>query len=85
MRLAIICPCYNEHEVLDESARRLSLLLDELTTARKISADSYVLLVNDGSRDDTWEIIRSLHAADPRFRGSIWPATRGIRTPSWRA
>lgn len=69
MRLAIICPCYNEHEVLPESARKLNRLLDELVDAGKVSADSFVLLVNDGSRDDTWEIIRSLHTANPRFKG----------------
>lgn len=68
-RLAIVSPCYNEEEVLAGSARRLTALLDSLAARGEISADSFVLFVNDGSRDTTWNIITELHAADKRIKG----------------
>lgn len=70
IRLAIVCPCYNEEAVIGRSSERLDDLLDRLCTAGKVTADSFVLMVNDGSRDRTWEMIRELHAANPtRFKG----------------
>lgn len=69
MRLAIVSPCYNEHEVLPESARRMSALLDSLVEKGKISADSYILYVNDGSKDNTWEIIQTLFQTNPYVYG----------------
>ena len=69
MKLGIVCPCYNEHEVLNQSARRLTMLLDELADKQKISRDSFVLLVNDGSRDNTWELITRLYETNTYFRG----------------
>lgn len=75
--LYIVVPCYNEEEVLPETARRLAEKLDNLTASGKISADSRVLFVNDGSRDGTWELIRTLHARDPRFSGVDLSRNRG--------
>lgn len=69
MRLGIVCPCYNEHEVLPLSGEKLSALLDDLAAKGKITPDSFVLLVNDGSRDNTWQLIQQLHAEDTRFKG----------------
>lgn len=69
IRLAIVSPCYNEEAVLESSARRLDALFDRLTGEGKISPDSFVLFVNDGSRDRTWRIIEELHARSPRFKG----------------
>ncbi len=70
IRLAIVCPCYNEEEVIDHSAQRLDDLLNRLHAEGKVTADSYVLFVNDGSRDRTWELITRLHSADSvRFKG----------------
>lgn len=70
IRLAIVCPCYNEEEVLERSAERLRELIAQLSGHKKITSDSFVLFVNDGSRDRTWEIIRSLHDGDPEhFKG----------------
>lgn len=68
-KLAIVSPCYNEEEVLESSARRLTDLLDSLTASGEIGVDSFVLFVNDGSRDSTWQIIERLHAADNRIKG----------------
>ena len=69
MKLAIISPCYNEHEVLEESAKRLGSLLMNLCQKGKISSDSFVMYVNDGSRDDTWHIIEQLHFKHPYVNG----------------
>lgn len=64
IKLAIVSPCYNEEEVLRQSAGRLHKLLDTLADAGKVSADSFVLFVNDGSKDATWSIIESLSKED---------------------
>lgn len=69
MKLGIVCPCYNEHEVLLESGERLTALLDGLVAKQKIAPDSFVLLVNDGSRDNTWQLIKQLHNTNHYFRG----------------
>lgn len=69
IKLAIVSPCYNEEEVLEASARRLLGLLGGMAAEGKLSADSFILFVNDGSRDRTWEIIRRLHADDSRVCG----------------
>ena len=66
--LYIVVPCYNEEEVLPETARRLGDKLSALCAAGKISEKSRVLFVNDGSKDRTWEIISDLHGEDPRRR-----------------
>ena len=75
--LYIVVPCYNEEEVLPETAKRLGAKLEELTQAGKISEKSRVLFVNDGSRDGTWAIISALHAADRRFCGADLSRNRG--------
>ena len=69
MKLGIVCPCYNEHEVLLESGERLTALLDGLVAKQKIAPDSFVLWVNDGSRDNTWQLIKQLHDDNHYFRG----------------
>ena len=69
--------CYNEEEVLPETARRLGDKLRGLMAAGKISPKSRVLFVNDGSRDGTWGVISRLHAADPLFSGVDLSRNRG--------
>ena len=69
IKLAIVSPCYNEEEVLEQSAARLTALFDELVGKEKISADSYVLFVNDGSKDRTWNIIQKLHKENLYVKG----------------
>lgn len=64
-KLAIICPCYNEEEVLKDSASNLVELFKQLN----VSKDSFVLFVNDGSGDKTWEIIAELYNKNPLFKG----------------
>ena len=69
IRLAIVSPCYNEEEMLRVSAQRLLELLDSMVKDGKVSPDSFVLYVNDGSKDATWNIINELNAADKRICG----------------
>lgn len=69
IKLAIVSPCYNEEDVLRESTQRLGELFDSMVADGRISPDSFILFVNDGSRDRTWDIITELHASDSRVRG----------------
>lgn len=69
-RLAIVVPCYNEEEVLKIASEALRGVLDDLTAKNKIAPDSFILFVNDGSRDRTWELIEEEHGLYPdRVRG----------------
>jgi len=69
IRLATVSPCYNEEQVLEESVRRLTALFEELIQKQKITADSMMVFVNDGSRDRTWPIIEQLHGQNRFVRG----------------
>lgn len=68
-RLFCVIPCYNEQEVLPETSKRLKEKFLGLIKDGKISEDSRILFVNDGSKDNTWKMIRELHAQDPLFQG----------------
>ena len=61
-RLMIVVPCYNEEEVLPETISQLAVVIEQLIAKRKIAFNSGVLFVNDGSRDQTWEIIAQAHS-----------------------
>lgn len=65
-RLAIVVPCYNEEEVLKIASKALREVLDDLVKKGKIGEDSFILFVNDGSRDRTWELIEEEHRAYPK-------------------
>lgn len=69
--LYIVVPCYKEQEVLPETSKRLRAKLVQLTAEGKISDKSRVMFVNDGSSDETWPIIRSLHEQDPDFFSGV--------------
>ncbi|MBE5870831.1 MAG: glycosyltransferase family 2 protein [Lachnospiraceae bacterium] len=60
-RLAIVVPCYNEEEVLPITVPELNKVLKDLAAKEKISQDSFVMYVDDGSSDRTWEFIVSCH------------------------
>jgi len=68
-KLAIVVPCYNEEEVLDETVRQLSGVLNDLILKRKITNDSFMMLVDDGSRDTTWEKIETACADNRLVKG----------------
>jgi len=69
MKLGIIIPCYNEVEGLSETAKRLKNLLDDLVSKEKITPDSFVCFVDDGSKDKTWELIEKLTQQENYFKG----------------
>ena len=75
--LYVVIPCYNEQEVLRETAKRLRDKFSALIDAGKISVQSRIVFVNDGSKDSTWQIIRDLHAADKIFSGINLSRNRG--------
>jgi glycosyltransferase involved in cell wall biosynthesis len=60
IKLGIILPCYNEDQVLCESASALIELLNKLISLKKVSSDSRIFYIDDGSSDDTWDLIKSL-------------------------
>lgn len=64
-KLAIVVPCYNEEEVLRIASKALREVLDDLVQKGKVSSDSFILFVNDGSRDRTWELIEEEHREHP--------------------
>ena len=75
--LYIVVPCYKEEEVLPETSKRLREKLHALMKAGKISEQSRILFVNDGSKDRTWEIISELHQQDSIFSGVNLSRNRG--------
>lgn len=68
-RLALVVPCYNEEAVLEISAKELKRVLSDLIAKNKIAKDSFVLFVNDGSKDRTWELIEKEHRESPMICG----------------
>ncbi len=75
--LYIVVPCYNEQEVLPVTAPLFDAKVGELIEKNKIHAKSRILLVNDGSRDSTWEIICNLSESNSRFCGISQSRNRG--------
>lgn len=76
-RLYIIIPCYNEEKVLPITAAEFKEKVEFLSSKGKISSDSKVLFVNDGSKDTTWNIIQELSSEDPVYEGISLSRNRG--------
>ena len=76
-KLIIVVPCYNEQEVLPITSEMFLNKILELSAAGKISSDSRVLFVNDGSKDKTWEIICGLSEKNEHFIGISQSRNRG--------
>lgn len=76
-KLIIIIPCYNEQDVLPITSELFLDKLAQLISEKKISEDSRIMFVNDGSRDSTWEIIQNLSERDSRFIGISQSRNRG--------
>jgi len=75
--LYIVVPCYNEQQVLPTTSKVLLEKLDTLIKAQKISSNSRILFVDDGSRDETWDIISSLTSQNIKFCGIKLSRNRG--------
>ena len=81
--LYIVIPCYNEEEALPITAKRLTELTDDMIRREIIAPASRILLVDDGSKDRTWQVISSLHAADRRFEGVKLAHNAGHMNALW--
>lgn len=77
MKLAIVVPCYNEEEVISETANRLLSLLARLSSAGKISPQSMIYFVDDGSKDRTWTMIDQLSQKHWQIAGIKLSRNRG--------
>ena len=75
--LYIVVPCYNEEEMLPITAQALLKKLDSLIEQGRISRDSRIMFVDDGSKDKTWEMIEKLGNAAPAFVGIKLSRNRG--------
>ena len=75
--LYIVIPCYNEEQVLPVTAPMFLKKITDLSSAGKISENSRVLFVDDGSKDSTWEIISNLAKVDARYLGIRQSRNRG--------
>ena len=75
--LSIVVPCYNEEEVLPETINRLSTLLQSLIDKNKVSEETYVFFVDDGSRDRTWDIIEATAQSNKLVKGYKLSRNRG--------
>lgn len=75
--LYIVIPCYNEKEVLPITSQMFEKKLKYLIAEKKISDDSRILFVNDGSKDSTWDIIKELAKKDKYYIGISQSRNRG--------
>lgn len=75
--LFIVIPCYNEEEVLIETTKRLKEKLSSLIKNKIISKESKVMYVNDGSKDNTWELIKEISNKEENFTGITLSRNRG--------
>lgn len=75
--LYLVVPCYNEQEVLPESSKRFLSKLLALIGSGKISDQSRILFVDDGSKDKTWQLIEEYHAMDGHILGLKLSRNRG--------
>lgn len=75
--LYIVIPCYNEEAVLNETAKRLKVKINDLILEKKISDASRIVFVDDGSKDSTWDMIEKFHNADKMYSGLKLSRNRG--------
>ncbi len=75
--LKIVVPCYNEEAVLPEASRQFSALLNKLIVSGKVSNESAVVFVDDGSADKTWQLIEQITRTDQHISGIKLSKNRG--------
>lgn len=76
-KLYLAIPCYNEEEVLRDSAEKLLNKYNNMIADGKITPDSKIVFIDDGSKDKTWSIIKELHNENPVFQGIKLSRNRG--------
>jgi polyisoprenyl-phosphate glycosyltransferase len=77
MILKIVVPCYNEESLLDEASSQFNTLLKRLILSGKVSGESRIVFVDDGSQDQTWAIIEKLAASGTLMTGIKLSKNRG--------
>ncbi len=77
VKLYLAIPCYNEEEVLRDSAEKLKNKYEQMMSEHKITFDSKIVFIDDGSKDKTWSIIRELHEENDVFQGIKLSRNRG--------
>lgn len=82
-RLSVVVPCFREEQTLYETTKRLSQLLDDMIRENLISLDSFILYVNDGSRDNTWPLIVQLHEQNKHVKGANLACNVGHQNALW--
>ncbi len=75
--LYIVIPCYNEQEVLPETSKRIGEKLKNMIGNKTVSEKSRIVFVDDGSKDNTWNLISGLHEKDRIFSGIKLSRNRG--------
>lgn len=76
-KLYIAVPCYNEQEVLPDSSQKLLDKMMLMIAQGKITSDSRIVFIDDGSKDKTWSIIKALHEQNEMFQGIKLSRNRG--------
>jgi glycosyltransferase involved in cell wall biosynthesis len=77
LKLAIVVPCYNEQEVFPDTKAALSIVLANLIQEKIVSENSYIVFVDDGSKDETWKLINKAHEESKSIRGLKLSRNRG--------
>lgn len=75
--VSLVLPCFNEEEVLPETAARLMMLLDALKTNGDIAPESAIFFIDDGSKDKTWEMVEALASKHTGICGIKLTRNRG--------
>ena len=75
--LYVVIPCYNEEEVLEETTKQLKVKMEDLIKSKKISNKSKVMYVNDGSKDNTWQLIKEINKKEKLFTGITLSRNKG--------
>lgn len=76
-KLYLAIPCYNEEDVLKDSAEKLYNKFETMINEGKITSDSRIVFIDDGSKDKTWQIIKELHEINSIFQGIKLSCNRG--------
>lgn len=82
MKLNIVIPCFNEEEVLHETNRQLTELVESMIK-EKLLTECIILYVDDGSKDHTWEIIEELQTTSPYTHGLKLAHNVGHQNALW--
>lgn len=68
-KLAILVPAFNEEEIIDEALTQLQALLVTLCSDQLIDSNSFIFIVDDGSEDRTWDLLKDSKKSNPRIEG----------------